>query len=109
MRPSLLPALAKCPRYESGGGNAFTEAGQSRHAALRKRLAREPDPMAGLPDDDADAVARADFVELGVRAYARKLRRAVIARLGAKGFVVVPEEGMSHGLEVCLRRDARLK
>jgi hypothetical protein len=45
----------------------------------------------------------ADFVELVIRAYARKLRGTVIARLGAKGFVVVPEEGMSHGPEVCLR------
>ena len=45
----------------------------------------------------------ADFVELVIRAYARKLRGTVVARLGAKGFVVVPEEGMSHGPEVCLR------
>jgi len=38
-----------------------------------------------------------DFVEFGIGADAGKLRRTVVARLAAKGFVVVPEKGVGHG------------
>src|SRR5256885_148220 len=38
----------------------------------------------------------ADFIEFRIRADARELRGPVIARLGAEGLVVVPEEGMGH-------------
>ena len=78
--------------------------------ALQRHLRRDARDQAGLrirqivirrPAEPHDGLA--DFVELGVSANARELRRAVIARLGAKGFVVVPEEGMGHGPEVCPR------
>jgi len=40
----------------------------------------------------------ADFVQLGIGADGRELRGPVAARVGAKGFVVVPEKGVGrHG------------
>ena len=45
----------------------------------------------------------ADFVQLGVGAYRRKLRRPVEARINAEGFVVVPEKSVGHKLVVTAR------
>jgi hypothetical protein len=36
----------------------------------------------------------ADLVEVGIGADRGELRRAIAARLGAEGFVVVPEKGV---------------
>ena len=72
------------------------------HAALQAQLRRDAGDQAGF--GVGQEVGRrlavqhqrlADLIEFGVGADARELRRAVAPHVGAKGFVVVPEEGVS--------------
>lgn len=58
IRPSALPMLAVCPRYEGEDttGNEDTQAGTLRHIALGRALSYDPDPYRGLSEEDAEAV-----------------------------------------------------
>lgn len=69
LRPSSLPMLAKCARWESSGGNDATEAGAARHSALSWQLAADAKPadlaasMECLDDAGRDAVTwAADYI-----------------------------------------------
>lgn len=55
-RPSSLPMLAACPRWEPGVAGEAAEQGSLRHSALAKHFAGEPDALVELDDEQADAV-----------------------------------------------------
>lgn len=66
-RPSSLPALAQCPKFESGGTSDFAEAGTARHHALSAMLMNNDESLAfALPDEsERDAVIwAADYIRL---------------------------------------------
>jgi hypothetical protein len=64
IRPSSLPALAQCPRFE-GGSSEFADAGTLRHKALTKLFNADPGALDGLPEEDADGVRWAvDYIKL---------------------------------------------
>ena len=69
LRPSSLPMLAKCARWESSGGNDATAAGAARHSALAWQLASKApeatraESLAQLDDADREAVLwSADYI-----------------------------------------------
>lgn len=69
MRPSSLPMLAKCPAWESSGGNEATEAGATRHAALAWLLnssstdVQRAEAIAPLDEPDREACEwAADYI-----------------------------------------------
>lgn len=53
-RPSSLPALAQCPKFESGGSSEFEEAGTVRHHALSVMLLGNEDSSFTSDDLDLD-------------------------------------------------------
>lgn len=67
-RPSSLPALKQCPRFEGDSEERdFTAAGTLRHEALKSLLLQtgQPDSAALLSDEDVDAVHWAfDYIKL---------------------------------------------
>lgn len=66
-RPSSLPALDQCPRFESGGTSDFAEAGTARHHALSAMLMNNDESLAfALPDEsERDAVIwAAEYIKL---------------------------------------------
>jgi hypothetical protein len=64
IRPSSLPALAQCPRFEAGSSD-FAEAGTVRHRALGKLYSGDPGALDGLPEEDTDGVKWAiDYIKL---------------------------------------------
>ena len=57
VRPSSLPMLAKCPQWESSGGNTDTNLGSQRHAALAALFQGDKALWNALPtDNDREAV-----------------------------------------------------
>jgi hypothetical protein len=76
IRPSSLPMLAQCPRFESGGDREFADDGTRRHEALAENLkahcrSMELDEpvaaplMAELDEESAEAVQwAADYIRL---------------------------------------------
>jgi hypothetical protein len=55
--------LAQCPRWQGDGGSAAADAGKARHIALGRCLSNDPDPLRGLPEEDADKVQwAADYI-----------------------------------------------
>ena len=69
-RPSSLPALAQCPKFESGGSSEFAEAGTVRHHALSLMLLGNEDSLftsddLNLDDEQMDGVKWAeDYIRL---------------------------------------------
>lgn len=65
IRPSSLPALKECPRFESGS-TEWTDSGTNRHAALVSLLRDGDDvPLSKLPEEDQDGVRWfADYIKL---------------------------------------------
>jgi len=85
-------------RFDGGGelvlGHAQLQALLRRDARDQARL-RVGQEVIGRLAIQHDGLA--DLVEVGIRADGRELGRAIAARLGAKGFVVVPKESLvSH-------------
>lgn len=75
IRPSSLPMLDACARWESNGGSEYADAGTARHAALSGLLRATRDPWSVTPEthpkialdslaeDEADAVRwAADYI-----------------------------------------------
>ncbi len=64
LRASSLPALAECPRFESGD-TGYTDAGTDRHIALRKHFEGDDTMLDLLPDEDAEGVRwAADYIRV---------------------------------------------
>lgn len=64
-RPSSLPALAQCPKFESGGSSEFADAGTVRHHALSAILTGDESRSFDLAEDERDGVRwAADYIEL---------------------------------------------
>lgn len=55
IRPSSLPALAQCPKFE-GGSSEFADQGSRRHHALRSHFDGDDSLLDALPDDDRDGI-----------------------------------------------------
>ena len=64
-RPSSLPALDQCPRFESGGTSDFAEAGTIRHAAIYDLLINNSrrDIKSAYENDLSDALNHVDESE----------------------------------------------
>lgn len=56
IRPSSLPMLAKCPRFNGGAPRDYTESGTLRHKLLAERIAGRPGDPTGLDDADVEGV-----------------------------------------------------
>jgi hypothetical protein len=66
IRPSSLPMLDACPRFERGEVEDFTELGTQRHEALTQILTGDGDALnLALEEDDSDGVQwAADYIQL---------------------------------------------
>jgi hypothetical protein len=64
IRPSSLPALAQCAKFEPGSSD-FADSGTKRHAALKAHFDGDDALLDALPDDDRDGVKwAADYIRL---------------------------------------------
>ena len=52
IRPSKLPMLAQCPRFDSGSGSEYTEHGDARHKAFASALKGDLSLIAALPEEE---------------------------------------------------------
>lgn len=55
IRPSSLPALTQCPRFE-GGSSEFAEDGTNRHRVLEKLFSGDAAALDSLPEDQRDGM-----------------------------------------------------
>lgn len=65
IRPSSLPVLAVCPKFQSGGGDrSHADAGTLRHEALARLLEGDTEPLDSLSEEDQEAVQWAyDYID----------------------------------------------